>query len=64
MQGNRCPNPNCQNDLNEAVTAVLIAKLQTGESGPMSLACPHCGEELTVTAAVKTTVELAMASAR
>ena len=62
MQGNRCPN--CENDLNDAVTAVIIAKLRTGESGPMTIECPHCGEELTVTASVKTSVAREAVSAR
>jgi hypothetical protein len=62
MQGNRCPN--CENDLNDAVTAVIITKLRTGDNGAMPIDCPHCSEELVVTASVKTTVERAAVSAR
>jgi DNA-directed RNA polymerase subunit RPC12/RpoP len=62
MQGNRCPN--CENDLNDAVTAAIIAKLRSGVNGPMPIECPHCGEELVVTASVKTSVERATLSAR
>jgi len=62
MQGNRCPN--CENDLNDAVTAVIIATLRTGETGPMTIECPHCGEGLTVTASVKTSVAREAVSAR
>jgi len=62
MQGNRCPN--CENDLNDAVTAVIIAMLGTGEGGPVAIKCPHCSEELTVTASVKTSVAREMVSAR
>jgi len=55
MQANRCPN--CENDINEVVTSVVIAALQQGENGPTPIACPHCGQELIVRAAVQTSVE-------
>lgn len=62
MQGNRCPN--CENDLNDAVTEVIVAKLRSGDNGAMPIDCPYCGEELMVTASVRTNVERAAVSAR
>lgn len=54
MQDNRCPN--CENDISETVTSTLVAMLQAGDSGSRTLLCPHCGEALSVTARVTTTL--------
>jgi uncharacterized protein with PIN domain len=52
MNDNRCPN--CENDISQTVTATVIAMLEQGESSPRTIACPHCGEELSVSARVST----------
>ena len=54
MQDNRCPN--CENDLTDTVTSTLIAMLQEGDAKTRAVQCPHCGEALTVTARVTTSV--------
>jgi hypothetical protein len=61
MQGNRCPN--CENDINDVVNAVIIGALELDKSGPLPVECPHCGESLVVRAMVQTSIEREMAHA-
>jgi hypothetical protein len=62
MQDNRCPN--CENDITETVKATLVTMIQEGSGSMRSIACPHCGESLTVTAQVSTNLLRESASVR
>ena len=54
MQGQRCPN--CENDINEVMTTAVIAIIQRGNPGSAPITCPHCGEELMLSASVQASV--------
>jgi hypothetical protein len=54
MHDNRCPN--CENDITTTVTSTVIAMLQDGDTEPRIISCPHCAENLNVSAQVSTTL--------
>ena len=60
MQDNRCPN--CENDISTTVTSTLISMLLDGERRSCGVSCPHCGEDLTVTAQISTSLSREVAT--
>jgi len=50
MDGTRCPE--CENDLTDATTAMLVELLKARRLGMSPMTCPHCGTELSVNASV------------
>jgi hypothetical protein len=61
MPDNRCPS--CENDLTSEVSRAVIRSLASGEKGPASINCPHCGAELSLAIQVNTRLALEQNSA-